>query len=589
VRLNYQQVYLGKSAEEGGADQYVWVEAADGTRRRMTKEERQRPSTLPAGNRVFRADNLSSQSGPASTKFPVQFNNKVFPPPSGGWKTNAEGMNNLRSSNRLIAVGDTLSYVRYLDDFPVRPINNNWDDTVISGFADPRLYVVQTSTKVVQRCILMTTNPGDLVLDPTCGFGTTAFLAEQWGRRWITIDTSRVPLVLARQRLLTTTYLWYKLRNSAAGPAEGFIYTRRRNKKGEEVGGIVPHVTLKSIATKQASSEAVVVDRPDTDNAITRVSGPFVFEAVLPTPQPLDEAVANPPDDAPSNHIARMIEVLRRSPTLRLPSGGGVTLKNIRRPSKSLSLSAEAMVDQDASGKMVSLSAAIDAAHEKNTSGLPFSSKPVAIVFGPSNGAVTAKAVLDAAKEANVKSYSHLYVIGFLFTAEARAEIMAGEAALGLPASPVEMTYDVLMGDLLKTQRSSQIFAITGSPETEIKRLLENAEDGTPRWQVRLLGLDTFDPASVKPHHLNGDNVPMWMLNIGWNGMAFSADQVFFPRTKAWDSLRKVLHATHEDSVWEHLAGDLSAPFTAPEGTEIAVKVLDDRGNELLKIARLGA
>jgi adenine-specific DNA-methyltransferase len=265
-----------------------------------------------------------------------------------------------------------------------------------------------------------------------------------------------------------------------------------------------------------------------------------------------------------------MIEVLRRSPELRLPGGASVTLKSIRRPAKSLSLSAEAVVENDPAA-----------------SGDP-DPRPVAILFGPADGAVTAKAVLDAAKEANVKGFAHLYVIGFGFTAEAQMELDGGEDALGLPASRVTVTHDLLMGDLLKTQRSSQIFAITGSPEVAVMRLPEPAEDGTPRWQVRLLGLDTFDPASVTPHHLNGDDVPMWMLDTDWNGMAFSADQVFFPRTSAWENLRKTLKATHADSVWDHLAGDLSAPFAAPLGAEVAVKVLDDRGNELLKIAKLG-
>jgi adenine-specific DNA-methyltransferase len=477
-------------------------------------------------------------------------------------------------------------YKRYVDDFPAYALGNVWADT------QDRLskhYVVQTVPLVVQRCLLMTTEPGDLVIDPNCGSGTTAYVAEQWGRRWITIDTSRVPLAIARQRLLTATYPWYHLRENESGPIAGFVYSRRKNKRGEEVGGVIPHVTLKSIANNEAPDEEVLVDRPDVDASITRVTGPFVFEAVLPTPQPLEGEGVEAPQDAPSDHIARMIEVLRRSPSLRLPGGGSVILKNIRRPGKSLNLSAEAVVDHDSSGAAVSLGAAVDAAHEKNTGGLPFSSKPVAILFGPPNGAVTAKAVLDAAKEANVKGYAHLYVIGFLFTAEARAELMAGEAGLGLPASPVEMTHDVMMGDLLKTQRSSQIFAITGSPEIAVQRLPEGTEDGTPRWQVRLMGLDTFDPAAIKPHHLNGDDVPMWMLDIAWNGMAFCAHQVFFPRTKAWESLRKVFNATHEASVWEHLAGDLSAPFAAPIGTEIAVKVLDDRGNELLKVHRLGA
>lgn len=329
-----------------------------------------------------------------------------------------------------------------------------------------------------------------------------------------------------------------------------------------------------------------------TTEGITRVSGPFVVEAVLPTPQPLDQTDTTTPvpvPDSPTDHVARIIEVLRKSPTLALPGGGKVTLKSIRRPGRTLNLSAEAIVELDPTGGSIALDTAIEAAHEANTNALPFSARPVAILFGPTDGSVTARAVLEAAKEANIKNYAHLYVIGFGFTAEAQAEIDAGEDVLGLPVSRVTMTMDVLMGDLLKTQRSSQIFAITGSPEVVVTRLPETSEDGTPRWQVRLLGLDTFDPATMQALHMNGGNVPMWMLDTGWNGMAFKADQVFFPRTSAWDNLRRALRSTHEDSVWEHLRGDTSAPFTADAGTDIAVKVLDDRGNELIKIARLDA
>lgn len=504
------------------------------------------------------------------------------------WKTTVEGMERLAAAGRIIARTNSLSYIRYLDDFPVAEIGNVWDDTGWGFDAKQKAYVVQTNVKVIQRCLLMTTDPGDLVLDPTCGSGTTAYVAEKWGRRWITIDTSRVPLALARQRLLTATFPWYRLRDEAAGPASGFVYTRRQNRKGQEVGGIVPHITLKSIANDEPPAEEVLVDRPEADNVITRVSGPFTVEAVLPTPQPLDgEGAPEPPQDAPGDHVARMIEVLRRSPELRLPGGASVTLKSIRRPAKSLSLSAEAVVEHDPAAGTVALSAAVEAAHEASTGGLPFSQRPVAILFGPPNGAVTARAVLDAAKEANVKGFTHLFVVGFGFTAEAQMELDGGEDALGLPASRVTVTHDLLMGDLLKTQRSSQIFSITGSPEVAVTRLPDADEDGTPRWQVRLLGLDTFDPASITPHHFNGDDVPMWMLDTDWNGMAFSADQVFFPRTNAWDNLKKTLKTTHADSVWDHLAGDLSAPFAAPAGTEVAVKVLDDRGNELLKIARL--
>ncbi len=346
----------------------------------------------------------------------------------------------------------------------------------------------------------MTTDPGDLVLDPTCGSGTTAYIAEQWGRRWLTIDTSRVPIALARQRLLTATFPWYKLRDENAGPASGFNYVRKQNRRGEEIGGIVPHITLKSIANNEPPDQEVLVDRPETDESVTRISGAFVVEATLPTPQQLtDEATAPTPQDEPSDHIARMIEVLRRSPTIALPGNRKVTLKSIRRPGRSLSLSAEAQVDLDASGSVAPLAVAIDAAHESNTGGLPFSSLAVAILFGPADGPVTAKAVLEAAKEANVKGYRHLYVIGFAITPDARGDIDAGEDALGLAATFVAATMDLQMGDLLKNQRSSQIFSVCGAPDIAVTRLDEATEDGTPRWQMKLLGLDVFDPITTPP------------------------------------------------------------------------------------------
>jgi adenine-specific DNA-methyltransferase len=481
-------------------------------------------------------------------------------------------------------VPTALGGVMYWNDWPYVALSNVWDD--LKGEEDPR-YVVQTAWRALQRCVLMTTDPGDLVLDPTCGSGTTPYVAEKWGRRWIAIDASRVPLSLARERILTSTFPWYRLRDEAAGPSQGFVYTRRQNSKGEEVGGIVPRLTLRSIANVEPPGEEVLVDRPDEDTSVVRVSGPFVVEATLPTPQQLtDETVLAAPQDEPSDHIERMIEVLRRSPTIAFPGNRKVTLQSIRRPGRSLSLSAEAQVDFDASGNAVSLTA-VDAANETNSLGPPFSSRPVAILFGPADGPVSSKSVLDAAKEANVKGYSHLYVIGFAITAEARTEIDAGEDVLGLPATFIAATMDLQMGDLLKNQRSSQIFSVCGAPDVEVTRLDEQAEDGTPRWQVRLRGLDVFDPVTMQSHHALGDDVPCWMLDTAYNGMVFHADQVFFPKTSAWESLRKALRVSHDEAVWEHLAGNTSAPFVAPPGTDIAVKVIDARGNELPVIRRL--
>src|SRR5271170_2428796 len=162
-------------------------------------------------------------------------------------------MQRLISANRLYAGRKTLSYVRLLDDFPCFEINNLWTDTVGQNQFGPsgKVYAVQTANIAIQRCLLMTTEPGDLVLDPTCGSGTTAYVAEQWGRRWITIDTSRVPLALARQRLLTATFPWYELQDESRGPASGFVYKRKQNRKGEEIGGIVTHIMLETIANNE--------------------------------------------------------------------------------------------------------------------------------------------------------------------------------------------------------------------------------------------------------------------------------------------------------------------------------------------------
>ena len=249
----------------------------------MTSEELGNPELIEANWRMLRPDNLYGQGSPSDpAEYEFVFQGRPFRcPPSNHWKPGVKsgGMQRLADAQRLMVVGNTLSYKRYVEDFPVYLMDNVWNDTAISGFGRKKEYAVETSPKVIERCILMATDPGDLVLDPTCGSGTTAYCAEQWGRRWITIDTSRVPLALARQRLLTATFPWYDLQDEARGPASGFVYKRRQNKKGEEVGGIVPHVTLKSIANKEPPEEEILVDKPEEASSITRVTGPFCFEA----------------------------------------------------------------------------------------------------------------------------------------------------------------------------------------------------------------------------------------------------------------------------------------------------------------------
>ncbi|MDD3293132.1 MAG: site-specific DNA-methyltransferase [Geobacteraceae bacterium] len=562
-RMKYKQVYLPKDVGKEGATQYTYVESFDGTElRTMSKLELQNPSSVLDEYKILAHGDMASQGTSGNTD-DFKFDEVVFSPPSNcHWKTTPEGMKRLASANRLMRLGNSLRYKRYMNDNPVYPISNVWTDTGISGFSDKKRYVVQTNPLTIQRCILMTTDPGDVVFDPTCGSGTSAFVAEHWGRRWITTDVSRVPLAIARQRVMTAAYPWFELRDNSQGPSSGFVYERKQNSKGEEVGGIVPHVTLKSIANNEPAAEKILVDKPNEDGAITRVCGPFCVEASIPTP--VDWEGDGEEDSCPAiaeshtSFVERMLEVLRKSPVLHLGGGKSVTLEQVRQPAKALNISAEGLAKNGGDER-----------------------KPIALVFGPENGAVSEKLVAEAARESYQKSYHHLYVIGFAIEPKAREFIEHCEVVSSIPATYVQATPDILMGDLLKNMRSSQIFSVCGLPDVEVH------DTGKDKFQVELLGLDTFDPATMESDHRKGNDVPAWFLDTNYNDSCFHVCQAFFPRTNAWDSLKKALKADYDASVWKHLAGTKSIPFDAPETGKIAVKVIDDRGNELLVVKEI--
>jgi adenine-specific DNA-methyltransferase len=584
--LKFRRFYLPKPAYTL-AEQYTLLEADDGSVRRLTDDEIGGRQPIAKGSRRFMPDTLISQRPPGD--FPIEFEGNTYRPAPGYWKTSQEGMARLAAAGRLHAVGSRLRYRRYADDFPFVPASHVWDDTVISGFADSKLYVVQTAVKVIQRSLLLTTDPGDLVLDPTCGSGTTAFVAEQWGRRWITVDTSRVPMALARQRLLTATFPYYQLKDEKRGPAGGFVYVRKQNNKGEEVGGIVPHVTLKSIANNEPPTQEVLVDRPEPEPKITRVTGPFCVEATIPTPVDWegDGIEDSGTGQEYGSFVERMLEVLRRSPVLHVGGGRTVTLSRIRPPAKSLSLSAEAIVDGSDLKAAPQLADVAQEADEKSRRLIPFSQQPVAIVFGPENGAISEKLVYEAAREAHAKSYSHLYVIGFAIQPVARTLVENCEAVAGVPATYVQATPDLMMGELLKNMRSSQIFSVCGLPEVHLRRVKDGKKDSPERFSVELAGLDVFDPVTMETEHREGSDVPAWFLDTDYNGLCFHVCQAFFPRTAAWDDLKRSLKGQFDDSVWDHLAGTKSEPFEAGEDGHVAVKVIDDRGNELLVVRSL--
>ena len=527
-----------------------WVLLPDGSHRGVSAVERRREAPIPAGARFYTPEPR-----------PFQFEGQEYRPAANShWKPHyPRGLERLVAAGRIHVAANSLRYRRFASDFPYRERGNLWTDTLTGSFTEEKRYVVQTNTKVVERCILLTSDPGDLVLDPTCGSGTTAYCAEKWGRRWITIDTSRVPLALARQRLLTSRLEYYQLKEPERGPAGGFEYQRRQNAKGEEIGGIVPHITLESIANDEPAKEELLVDRPERDDNITRVSGPFCVEATIPTPmngEGEEESPETTSADGYEDHVERMIDVLRRSPVLQVGAGRTVNLGNVHRPARTMSLSAEAKVDGDRDER----------------------DETVAIVFGPENGAISQTLVFEAAREAYVKGYRHLYVIGFAIQPDARSLIEVSEKALGVPSTYVQASADLTMGDLLKNMRSSQIFSVCGLPEIRIERTADHA------YQVHLLGLDVFDPASMDTDHRAGNDVPAWFLDTDYNSLCFHVCQAFFPRTSAWKALRRSLRGEFDESVWQHLSGTVSAPFAAGSHAQIAVKVIDDRGNELLVV-----
>jgi adenine-specific DNA-methyltransferase len=275
AKLRYRQLFVEKGADSD-LSFYAYIELPSGERRRMTSEEVDRP--IQKNARLYSVSDLTSSHEYGLGKELFTFEDKAYSPGSRYWTTSPEGMKRLAAAKRLHASENSLRYIRYFDDFPYQPLTANWTDTITGQYSDPRIYVVQTAVQVIERCILMTTDPGDLVFDPTCGSGTTAVVAEQWGRRWITCDTSRVATTLAKQRLMSATFDYYKLAHPDEGVGSGFQYKK------------VPHVTLKSIANNEPPGEETLYDQPLVDSSRARIAGPFTVEAVpAPNVKSLDE------------------------------------------------------------------------------------------------------------------------------------------------------------------------------------------------------------------------------------------------------------------------------------------------------------
>jgi adenine-specific DNA-methyltransferase len=594
-QTKYRPLYLTKQLGGVGGGQYTWLEEPDGTRRRASEDEC--VAAAPRGAKVFRLDNLTSQSAGrmkgegAASWFPVELDGQVFRPTmQSRWKTNEAGMAKLMSARRLVAVGNTLTYVRYLNDFPVFPINNLWDDTVTSGFGDPKLYVVQTNTKVIERCVLMTSDPGDLILDPTCGSGTTAHVAEQYGRRWITIDTSRVALALARTRLMTARFPYYLLSDSPEGIAKETELTGTPRSAAKTEGDVrkgfvcqrVPHVTLKSIANNPDISKGMsrkqindaisrhaetemLHDRPHEDKGRLRVTGPFTVESLSPhrtiSVEQKQEAATKPTE---------------LGFTIKMLAGGSFTntiLENLKKAGvqntdKRQRLKFDSL--EPFAGEWISGEGRYTDADGKE--------RRAAICIGPEYGTVGPELVKEAAKEAvRGVGFDVLIVCGFAFDPHVAEEAKRYGKLTVLAA---RMNPDLAMGDeLLKKTGAGNLFMVFGEPDLKV----ETQKDG--KLVVEIKGVDVYDPTTGEIRSNSTDDIACWFIDTDYNGESFFVRHAYFTGAdRPYEKLKNALRAEIDETAWSKLYSTVSRPFDPPTSGTIAVKVINHYGDEVLKV-----
>lgn len=655
-QAKYHQLYFQKIAGADGGTQYTWVQHPSG----MRLNHGAATGNLAPSARIFGHSMTASQRPPQGGDLrEYEYRGKQFTPGAGTFKSDFSGLSRLSKSNRLLALGNSLRYVRFLEDFPAIPLTNLWADTVTSGFSDKKVYVVQTSPTALERCLLMTTDPGDLVLDPTCGSGTTAMVAEKWGRRWITCDTSRVAVTLAKQRLMTASFDYFELAYPHEGLKGGFIYKT------------VPHVTLKSIANNadidaiydrmhpaitaalsalnialsvntpaqpltvtegvrkgqklalgqrggellewevpfpgddgalpagwpevlrapfeafhtarqrmqaemdrsiaaQAENETLY-DQPEKSKNKLRITGPFTVEAVpFPTVLSLESAEGGA-TTTPSEDLSYQTSIARSGETGRQQRWRDELLKTgIRGKGGQMLRFAE-----------LETMAGTTCLHASGT--LADTGERIAVSFGPEHGALEQRQVEHALGEAAELFPRPKMIVfcAFAFDPEAAKDI---DGVKGITALKAQMNTDLLTDDLKKNRSSNQSFWLMGQPDVTVTAL----KDG--QWQVEVNGFDYFD--TVKGELVSGGKakIAMWSLDTDYDGRSLFPHQVFFPmagKDEGWKKLKATIRAELDESLLSEFHGTKSLPFEAGQHHRAAVKIVDDRGIESLKILHL--
>lgn len=466
------------------------------------------------------------------TKYEFKYEGKIYNP-KNGWRVSKETLEKLVKTGRVHASRNVLGFKRYYSDFPYFQLDNIWNKQMSENQKE---YVVQTFTEVIQRCLIMSTDPGDIVLDPTCGSGTTAYVAEQWGRRWITIDTSRVAFALARTRLMTAKFPYYKLKEEKNVSA-GFEYKT------------VPHVTLKSLANDEQPEQEVLYDQPLENKEVIRVSGPMTVESLSP------HRVSDAQEMISSERfVETVVANLRTSGVQTGQKGARVEFENL---------------DILPSGPEVQA-----AGEYKTDEGL----KKVAVAIGPEFGSIDDDFILAAIAVA--KRFTKLLVVAA--TSFDASAFSVEEEQNGIRVMRVKINPDLSMGDLLKKTGSGNLFIAFGEPQMDVKE----KKDGIT---VEVKGVDIYDPVKSEIRS-SGDGDPehdiaAWFIDTNYNGEAFFICHAYFlGDNKPYEKLQKALKADIPEEVWDELYSTISRPFPKPTTGKIAVKVINHYGDEVMKV-----
>ncbi len=551
-QIKYRQLYDFKNDPlEGGYNQ---VELNDGTIRSINLDEKDNLS-LPEGAKLFMSQVLT-KPGPGS-KYVVNFKGEKFESGNRWWGTPEAGMEKIIKKGRVFKSGKTIRFKRYFDDFPYSALDNLWSG--VGGQADQK-YVVQTNVEIVKKCILMTTDPGDLVLDPTCGSGTTAYVAEQWGRRWITTDTSRIALNIAKTRLMTANFPYYKLYDEQHGDIrQGFVYKT------------VPHITLKSLANDEPPATETLYDQPEADNKKMRVAGPFTVET-LQNFNPVS------PDDIDTQHNTD--EGFEQRILDHLKSAG---IKNGIKNEKAVFT----RIDELHSEYL----------HYQGFYQSKEGERMAYIHIGPKFGSVSKQAVSNAIKECRTRGHADwLVILGFSF--ESNIENESVTSSMGsFEVTKVRMHDDLMQEGLLKKDKKAASFVTIGEPDIVLHK---KGKEVT----VEIQGLDIYDPIKDEVNARDIHDIAYWMVDDDYDGSNFIVKQVFFcggdkdefskwkkdltklseSRNQRRQQLQNTLKIEIDEDAFDRLYGHISHPVEYKKGKRVAVRVISQFGEESTKV-----